>query len=151
MPSAILAEHGCIKQAGAWIMRLAKMVRELLREFADHPRRADDEGFKTSAPGSSTTRYLGPAFARLDGCGADPELSALAKRCLAAEKADRPADAREVAQAVADHLGGVRERLRQAQLERAQAEVRARLQEAISRWQAAGADTSALTAVNVQI
>src|SRR5262249_5141791 len=40
-------------------------------------------------------------FARLDGCGADPELIALGKRCLAPEKEDRPADGGEVAKAVA--------------------------------------------------
>jgi serine/threonine protein kinase len=33
---------------------------------------------------------LGDAFARLDSCGAEPELVALAKRCLAADKVDRP-------------------------------------------------------------
>jgi serine/threonine protein kinase len=36
---------------------------------------------------------LGDTFARLDGCGAEPDLIALAKRCLAAEQAERPADA----------------------------------------------------------
>src|SRR5262249_7380595 len=40
-------------------------------------------------------------FARLDRCGAEPDLVALCKRCLAPEKADRPADAGEVARAVA--------------------------------------------------
>ena len=37
---------------------------------------------------------------RLDGCGADAELVALAKRCLAADPAGRPRDAGEVAAAV---------------------------------------------------
>jgi serine/threonine protein kinase len=37
------------------------------------------------------------AFARLDGCGADAELIALAKACLAAAPEARPADAAEVA------------------------------------------------------
>ena len=40
---------------------------------------------------------LADAFARLDGCGADPHLVALAKRCLAAKPKDRPRDAAEVA------------------------------------------------------
>src|SRR5262249_27192645 len=35
---------------------------------------------------------LAEAFARLEGCGADAELVALARRCLAAEREDRPAD-----------------------------------------------------------
>jgi hypothetical protein len=37
------------------------------------------------------------AFARLDGCGADPELIGLAKACLAPAPEARPADAAEVA------------------------------------------------------
>ena len=44
---------------------------------------------------------LDDCFARLDACGAEPELVALCKKCLAFEPADRPADAGEVAAAVA--------------------------------------------------
>lgn len=43
---------------------------------------------------------LAETFARLDACDADPELVALAKRCLSPNPADRPADAAEVARAV---------------------------------------------------
>ncbi|HZY91137.1 MAG TPA: serine/threonine-protein kinase, partial [Gemmataceae bacterium] len=68
---------------------------------------------------------LADAWARLDGCGADAELVALARRCLAAEPADRPADAAAVADAVAAYLAGVEERLRRAELERAAAQVKA--------------------------
>src|SRR5262249_59497367 len=64
---------------------------------------------------------LGDALARLDGCGADPGLVALCKRCLAAERADRPADAQEVARAVAGLRAAAAERARGAgpELERA--------------------------------
>jgi serine/threonine protein kinase len=61
------------------------------------------------------------AFARLDGCGADPDLVALAKACLAPEPEARPADAAAIAgrvkryrdqvavrQAQADHESWVR-------------------------------------------
>ena len=48
---------------------------------------------------------LDDCFARLDACGAEPELVALCKRCLAAEPADRPADAGEVAEAVGRTAG----------------------------------------------
>ncbi len=65
------------------------------------------------------------AHARLDACGADVEMIALAKRCLAPQPADRPRDAGEVAQAVAAHQAGVEERARKAELERAAVEVRA--------------------------
>jgi hypothetical protein len=47
---------------------------------------------------------LGECFVRLDGCGADAELIQLAKRCLATERADRPADGAAVAVAVAAYL-----------------------------------------------
>jgi hypothetical protein len=43
---------------------------------------------------------LEEAFARLDGCGADAELIALAKACLAPAPEARPADAAEVAERV---------------------------------------------------
>ncbi len=68
---------------------------------------------------------LGDAFARLDGCGADAELLALAKSCLAPEAGSRPRDAGAVAEAVTAYQRSVQERLRRAELGRAQAEVRA--------------------------
>ncbi len=68
---------------------------------------------------------MGEAFVRLDECGADAELIALAKRCLAAQRDDRPRHAGEVAEAVTAHLTAVEERARQAEQERAAAEVRA--------------------------
>jgi serine/threonine protein kinase len=45
------------------------------------------------------------AFARLDGCGADPELIALAKACLTPAPEARPADAGEVADRVTRYRG----------------------------------------------
>jgi len=68
---------------------------------------------------------LADACARLDGCGADPELVALAKRCLAAEPSDRPRDGGALAAELTAYLEGVEVRLRQAQLEQAEAEGRA--------------------------
>ncbi|MBI3410184.1 MAG: protein kinase [Planctomycetes bacterium] len=47
---------------------------------------------------------LKDATARLDACRADPELIALAKRCLAVKPKDRPNDAREIAQVVTAYL-----------------------------------------------
>jgi tetratricopeptide (TPR) repeat protein len=58
-------------------------------------------------------------FTRLDASGADPELVALAKRCLAVEKESRPANAGEVARAVADLREAADERARRAELDRA--------------------------------
>jgi serine/threonine-protein kinase len=68
---------------------------------------------------------LDDAFARLDGCGADAELVALAKRCLAAEPWDRPRDAKAVADAVTAYLTAAEERVRRAERDRAVAEARA--------------------------
>jgi serine/threonine-protein kinase len=80
---------------------------------------------------------LGPVFARLDGCGAAAELVGLAKRCLAPEPADRPADAAAVAAAVQDHLSGVEARLRRAELDAAAAQARAAEERRRRRWQLA--------------
>lgn len=71
------------------------------------------------------TAQLGPALDRLDKCGADPELVALAKHCLSPNPADRPPDATAVARVVAAHRAGVEDRLRQAELDRAAAEAKA--------------------------
>jgi tetratricopeptide (TPR) repeat protein len=65
------------------------------------------------------------AFARLDASGADPDVIALCKRCLAFEPADRPATANEVASAVAALRQAADERARQAERDRDAAEVRA--------------------------
>ena len=80
-------------------------------------------GRTPSRPASWPPRAkLDDAFARLDACGADPELVALCKRCLAPEQADRPADAGEVAAAVAGLRAAADERARQAELDRVRAE-----------------------------
>jgi serine/threonine-protein kinase len=63
--------------------------------------------------------------ARLEACGADAELIALTRACLAAEPADRPRDAQAVADALTAYLDGVQERLRQAELAEAAARAKA--------------------------
>ncbi|MFO0881704.1 MAG: tetratricopeptide repeat protein [Gemmataceae bacterium] len=68
---------------------------------------------------------LDDAFARLDACGAEPDLVALAKRCLAFEPEERPADAGRLATAVGELRRAAEDRARAAELERAQAELRA--------------------------
>jgi serine/threonine protein kinase len=65
------------------------------------------------------------AIARLSACGADAELAALCRDCLAPAPEDRPRDASLVAQRISAFQAGVQERLRQAELERAQAQVKA--------------------------
>jgi serine/threonine-protein kinase len=67
---------------------------------------------------------LTDAYTRLDACGADAELVQLTKRCLTPELAERPRHAGLVAEAVAVHQARVQERWRQAEVARAQAEVK---------------------------
>jgi serine/threonine protein kinase/Tfp pilus assembly protein PilF len=73
----------------------------------------------------SSAGDLSDAFARLDGCGADAELVRLAKSCLAADPAQRPGDGAEAARQMGAYLGGVQQRLRASELDRAAAQARA--------------------------
>jgi serine/threonine protein kinase len=62
---------------------------------------------------------LAEATARLNSCGADLELVALAKQCLSPEAIDRPKDAQGVVDSLTAYLDGVQERLQTAERERA--------------------------------
>jgi serine/threonine-protein kinase len=68
---------------------------------------------------------LASAHTRLDQCGADAKLVEVCRACLSAERDHRPRDAGAVAATIAGYLAGVEERARQAERERAAAEVRA--------------------------
>jgi len=68
---------------------------------------------------------LSRALTRLDACGADPGVIEIARRCLAVEAADRPADGVAVADLIASHLSSLEARARSAELEAAQAKARA--------------------------
>src|SRR5262249_51283035 len=72
--------------------------------------------------GQAARGKLGDGFARLDASGAEPELVAVCKKCLAFEPAGRPADAGAVAQAVAGLRAAADERARRAELERVRLE-----------------------------
>jgi serine/threonine-protein kinase len=67
---------------------------------------------------------LGECTARLDGCGAEPDLVALCKKCLAANPDGRPRNAGEVAAAVAGLRADAEQRARRAELDRAAADAR---------------------------
>jgi serine/threonine-protein kinase len=62
---------------------------------------------------------------RLDASGADAALLALARDCLAFGPADRPRDARPVADRMGAYLDGVQEQLKRAERDRAVAEAKA--------------------------
>jgi serine/threonine-protein kinase len=68
--------------------------------------------------------HLADAFNRLESCGADAELIALAKDCLAIDRDARPRNAGVVAERLATYSATVADRLRRAELERAAAEAR---------------------------
>jgi tetratricopeptide (TPR) repeat protein len=91
---------------------------------------------------------LAACLSRLDGCGAEPELVALCKRCLAFAPLDRPRDAGALAEEVAGLRAAAEERARTAERERAVAEAQAAEQRRKRRWQlaAAGAVVLALLA-----
>jgi WD40 repeat protein/tetratricopeptide (TPR) repeat protein len=69
---------------------------------------------------------LADAFARLTACGADGEVVTLARQCLTRERGDRPSNAAKVAEAITAYQASVQERLRRAELDRAEAEVAAK-------------------------
>jgi tetratricopeptide (TPR) repeat protein len=87
---------------------------------------------------------LATCLARLDGCGAEPELVALCKRCLAFAPSDRPPDAGAVAEEVAALRAATEERAQAAETQRVAAETRAAEQRKRRRWQAAVAATASL-------
>jgi eukaryotic-like serine/threonine-protein kinase len=67
---------------------------------------------------------LAGVLTRLDQCGADDELVAVAKRSLAVSPDDRPSNAQFVADAVAAYRASVEARLRKAETDAAEAVVR---------------------------
>ncbi len=77
-------------------------VGDSMREVLDLASRADTAGVVT----------------RLEACGADDEIVALARACLAARPKDRPEDAGVVAGRLTAYLAGVQTRLRAAELAR---------------------------------
>jgi serine/threonine-protein kinase len=69
--------------------------------------------------------WLDDASRRLECCGADPELVALARRCLSPEPGDRPRDAGEVAGEIDRYPRSLDERARDLAIEAARAKARA--------------------------
>jgi len=76
-------------------------------------------------PGMAERGDLADAITRLDGCGADSELIALAQRCIAAAPKDRPRDAGAIVTALSIYMAGVQERLKTAEVAQARAEAQA--------------------------
>jgi tetratricopeptide (TPR) repeat protein len=101
------------------VFGLGAILCEILTGKPPYVGRSSEEVRRKAANGD-----LADAMARLDICGADPELIALTKGCLAAEAMDRPKDAQEVADRLSSYLNGVQERLQAVERERAVAVAR---------------------------
>lgn len=71
----------------------------------------------------AVTGHMEPALAALDACGAEPEVIALCKQCLALKRADRPADGNAVAALVASLRQQAEQRAKDAEAARTRAEV----------------------------
>jgi tetratricopeptide (TPR) repeat protein len=108
--------NGDVAQLDRWadVFGLGAILCEILTGKPPYVGRSHEEVRRKAANGD-----LADAAARLDACGADAELIALTKACLAAEAIDRPKDAQAVADGLSAYLNGVQERLQAAQRERA--------------------------------
>jgi serine/threonine-protein kinase len=111
------------------VFGLGAILCEILTGLPAYTRRGAMEILRKAARGETAV-----ALARLESCGVEAELVALAKDCLAVEPELRPRDARLVAERITAYLAGVQDRLRAAEVARA-AET-ARAEEAIVRARA---------------
>ena len=101
------------------VFGLGAILCEILTGKPPYVGRSYEEVRRKAANGD-----LADAHARLEGCGADAELVALARPCLSPEVVDRPKDAQTVASGLTAFLDGVQERLRKAEVTGAEARAR---------------------------
>jgi tetratricopeptide (TPR) repeat protein len=118
-PEQALAEWGRVDLRSD-VFCLGGILCEILTGTAPYEGQTRDE-----VMGKARRGAVAGALARLDACGADGELVALARACLSPEREGRPQDAAEVARCVADYQRGVQERVRAAERQRVAAEARA--------------------------
>jgi serine/threonine-protein kinase len=127
-PEQARGEIGWIDER-ADVFALGSILCEILTGEPAFKGRTSGEIQRRAALGDLTD-----AVARLDGCAADIELTAIAKDCLAREAVNRPRHAGVVAERMTAYVAGVQERLRAAEVARAAEAVRA--EEAVGRAQA---------------
>jgi serine/threonine protein kinase len=92
------------------VFGLGAVLCEILTGMPPYTGRDEDQIYRKAMAANQTD-----AIARLNACGAEPELVALCQRCLAAEPDNRPRDAGEVAATVAELRAAAEERARQAE------------------------------------
>jgi len=102
------------------VFGLGALLCEILTGLPPYSAPSGDEVYRQAARAD-----LSQTHARLDDCGADTELVALAKSCLAAAARDRPRNGGLVVATLTAHLAKVQERLKAAELARVRADSRA--------------------------
>jgi eukaryotic-like serine/threonine-protein kinase len=109
------------------VFGLGSILCEILTSQPAYTGRSSTEILRKAMRGDTAD-----ALTRLDGCGAEAELVALAKDCLAVEPNDRPRDSGLVAERITAYRTGVQERLRRAELARVEETARRRLTVAVA-------------------
>ncbi len=97
--------------ARADVFSLGAMLCEILTGKPPYQADSSREVLVLAAEGD-----VAPALARLDDSGADTELLAIAKRCLAPDRNARPRDGKALADEVSAYLAGVEERMQEAKV-----------------------------------
>ncbi len=100
------------------VFGLGAILCEILTGAA--PYRGEREALRLKAAAGD----LSDADARLHGCGAEAELVALCRSCIAPMQTDRPKDARALAEQLETYLASLQERARAAQMTAVRAEDR---------------------------
>jgi serine/threonine-protein kinase len=118
-PEQARGEGDCVDER-ADVFALGSILCEVLTGEPAFLGRSSGEIMRKAAMGDTAD-----ALARLDACGADAELIAIAWDCLAREAEDRPRHAGAVAERVTSYLAGVQDRLRAAEVARAAESARA--------------------------
>ena len=134
-PEQARGEVGAIDERSD-VFALGSILTEIMTDKPAFTGRTPDEIQRKAARGD-----LAAAFDRLEACGADPELIALAKACLSADREERPRDAGEIARDIGIYRASVDDRLRAAEISRS-AEA-ARAEEALRTVEAAQARAAA--------
>lgn len=109
--------------------------------------RALYEGTRHEVLDQARAGRVGPALDRLDRCNAPPELIALTRQCLSPEKDSRPHDAGALARTVQTYRETTAARVRNAELEAAEARARADAERRARRLTLALAGVIALAAI----
>jgi serine/threonine protein kinase len=119
-PEQALGEWDAVDER-ADVFALGSILCELLTGQPAYRGSDGEEVYRRAKRGDMTE-----ALERLHQCQADTALVALCRECLSAEREPRPRDAGVVAKRAAEHQAEVQERLRRAEMERVEEQLKAR-------------------------